>query len=148
MFENIDEIYNYIGQSIFNVLPDEWSKACNYTLMDNHALGIMSFINQYQVSSSSTVYDFSFDNKDILNIIAAYKELFQIMQKDENDVPWNKARFEMTSEGDFSIDFKHDEDFAWYKSLDADSQEYDDLDINVINQLKSWEGLPEDYPRY
>ena len=54
----------------------------------------------------------------------------------------------MTSEGDFSIDFKYDEDFAWYKSLDIDSQEYNDLDIDVINQIKSWEGLPESYPRY
>ena len=148
MFKDIDEIYNYIGQSMFNVLPDEWSKAQNYVLLDNHALGIMSFINQYQVSNISSVYDFRFDNKDILNIITAYKELFEIMQKNENDVPRNKARFEMTSEGDFSIDFKYDEDFVWYKSLDINSQEYDDLDIDVINQIKSWEGLPESYHRY
>ena len=26
------------------------------------------------------------------------------MQKNENDVPWNKVRFEITSEGDFKID--------------------------------------------
>lgn len=148
MFKDIDEIYNYIGQSMFNGLPDRWSKAENYVLLDNHALGIMSFINRYQVRDTSTVYDFRFDNKDILNIITAYKELYQIMQKNEDDVPWNKARFKMTSEGDFSIDFKYDEDFAWYKSLDIDSQEYDDLDIDVINQIKSWEGLPESYPRY
>ena len=64
----------------------------------------------------------------------AFYALYTIMQKDKNDVPWNKARFEMTSEGDFSIDFKYDEDFAWYKSLDIDSQKYDELDINVINE--------------
>ena len=74
--------------------------------------------------------------------------LFILLCKNENDVPWNKARFEMTSEGDFSIDFKYDEDFAWYKSLDIDSQKYDELDINIINKIKSWDGLPKGYPRY
>ncbi|MBB1304356.1 hypothetical protein [Pseudoalteromonas sp. SR43-5] len=64
------------------------------------------------------------------------------MKKDKDDVPWNKVRVEITTEGYFSIDFKYDEDFAWYKSLDIDSQEYEDLDIDVINKIKSWDGLP------
>jgi len=148
MFNNINEIYNYIGQSMFNVLPEEWSNAHSYILLDNYASGVMRFSNIYIMDSISLEYDFRFDNQDMLNIIGAYKQLYQLMKKNEADVPWNKVRFEITFEGDFSIDFKYDEDFVWYKSLDIDSQEYDDLDIDVINQIKSWDGLPENAPRY
>ncbi|MCP4320862.1 MAG: DUF600 family protein [Alteromonadales bacterium] len=148
MFNNIDEIYNYIGQSMFEVLPDKWTGAYNYVLLDDYTSGVMSFVNRYKVDNTALEYDFRFDNKDTLNIIKAYKDLYHIMQKKTDDVPWNKARFKVTSEGDFSIDFKYDEDFAWYNALDIDSQEYDNLDIDVINQIETWDGLPENAPRY
>lgn len=38
---------------------------------------------------------------------------------------------------------KYDEDFAWYKSFDIHSEEYEDLDIDVINKIRFWDGLPE-----
>ncbi|KPZ66695.1 hypothetical protein AN392_00134 [Pseudoalteromonas sp. P1-16-1b] len=149
MFNNIDEIYNHIGQSMFEHLPEKWDKA--YLEVNLHRLNVSISIDP-KYTYEQQIFDFDLDviNGVYKNSMCnkAFYALYTIMQKDKDDVPWNKARFEITSEGDFSIDFKYDEDFAWYKSLDIDSQEYDDLDIDVINQIKSWEGLPESYPRY
>ncbi|SHO59303.1 hypothetical protein [Vibrio quintilis] len=54
----------------------------------------------------------------------------------------------LTPEGEIEIDFKRDENYIWLCNVDSDSQEYEDLDIQVINQIKSWERLPEDFSRY
>lgn len=148
MYDNVDEIYSFLGQAMYNVLPDSFIKANTYTVVNEVDSGIFSFLNEYVERESQKTLGFRFSRDDITNVVIAYQSLYKIMQKNEQDVPWNKARFEITSEGDFTIDFKYDEDFAWYKSLDIDSQEYDDLDIKVINSIKSWQGLPEDYPRY
>ncbi|MEL0631134.1 immunity protein YezG family protein [Pseudoalteromonas carrageenovora] len=149
MFKTVDEIYSHIGQAMFNALPDRWDTAW-YDIFVIHPDGVTQSNQQY--SLNDVIQYFNVNKINGINKYAgcddAFEALYKIMQKNEDDVPWNKARFEITSDGDFSIDFKYDEDFAWYKSLDIDSQEYDDLDIDVINQIKSWEGLPESYPRY
>ncbi len=148
MFENIDDVYEFIGQEIFNSMPDEWLSATSVTLLDNGKSGVMSQINLLKRNASCSEETFRFDSNAILPLIEAYKFLFTSMRRSEQDIPWNKARFKITSDGDFEVDFKYDEDFAWYQSLDIDSQEYDDLDIDIINQIKTWEGLPEEAPRY
>ncbi|MBU2072482.1 MAG: antitoxin YezG family protein [Gammaproteobacteria bacterium] len=149
MFDTVDEIYNHIGQTMFNQLPEKWESA--YLEVNLHQVDVSISIGSKYMHEGE-VFDFDLD---VINGVYksskcnnAFYALYKIMRKNEQDVPWNKARFEITSEGDFTIDFKYDEDFAWYKSLDIDSQEYDDLDIKVINSIKSWQGLPEDYPRY
>ncbi len=148
MFETVDSIYEFIGQEMFNSLPDEWVSASNYTLLENFEKGIISQVNLFQRTKSSNEEAFRFAPSKVLELIEAYKSLYQIMQSSNTEAPWNKARFQITSEGDFEIDFKYDENFEWYRSLDIDSKEYDDLDIDIINQIKSWEGLPDDAPRY
>ncbi|MCW1720131.1 MULTISPECIES: immunity protein YezG family protein [unclassified Pseudoalteromonas] len=149
MFETIDDIYNHLGLSMFEHLPEKWEKA--YLEVNLHQVNVSVSIDSKYIYNGK-IFDFDLDVIDGIykNSMCnkAFYALYTIMQKDKNDVPWNKARFEMTSEGDFSIDFKYDEDFAWYKSLDIDSQKYDELDINVINKIKSWDGLPKGYPRY
>ena len=152
MFDTIDGIYNHIGQAMFDALPNKWDTATLMLLMDKVNVSVTMSQKYLDKNDSKNYKYFTVNKRNGLayesKVSDAFYALFHIMQKDKNDVPWNKARFEITSEGDFSIDFKYDEDFAWYKSLDIDSQEYDDLDIDVINQIKSWEGLPESYPRY
>ncbi|PIW59623.1 MAG: hypothetical protein COW15_16925 [Shewanella sp. CG12_big_fil_rev_8_21_14_0_65_47_15] len=149
MFKNIDSIYNYVGQEMFSSLPGKWDKAYLNVNMDkiDRAISIDS-----KYISEGVEYFFDLDRKSgIVNFSdcdEAFYDLYHIMQKNEQDVPWNKARFELTPDGDFSIDFKYDEDFAWYKLLDIESQEYDELDIDIIDKIKSWEGLPSDYQRY
>ena len=149
MFETVDDIYNYIGQAMFDALPENWDRATFYALIvtvDKAMQSKQTYLHQGQK------HDF---DVNIINGVAkrtkcskAFYSLYRIMQKGEKDLSWNKARFQITSEGDFEIDFKYDEDFEWYKALDVDSKEYDDLDIDIIHQIKSWEGLSDDAPRH
>jgi len=149
MFKEIDQIYNFIREEMYGRLPGAWDFAyldVNMERVDraisigaNYILNNIS--NSFDLDEKNGVVNFS-------DIDEAFYALYHFMQKNEQDVPWNKARFEITSDGNFSVDFKYDADFVWYKSLDIDSQEYDDLDIDIINQIKSWEGLPENFSRY
>ena len=149
MFETDHDIYSYLGQTMFDRLPDVWDTARLDVLIQSidRSSSIGAFYSHNDVESR-------FDLDKINGVLQstdcdlAFFALYKLMQKGEKDIPWNKARFQITSEGDFEIDFKYDEDFEWYKALDIDSKEYDDLDIDIINQIKSWEGLPEGAPRY
>ena len=69
------------------------------------------------------------------------------MQKNTNDVPWNKCRFELLSDGSLDVKFKLDLDFEWYKSLDPDSEAFDNLNYQTVDLIKSWEGVPKDFDR-
>ncbi len=149
MFKEIDDVYNFIGQEMLESLPDRWEYAFLEVNMDKIDRAISIGAN-YVFNNISNCFDLDERNGVVKfsDVDEAFYSLYHFMQKNENDVPWNKARFEISSEGDFSIDFKYDEDFAWYKALDIDSHEYDELDIDVINHIKSWDGLPENAPRY
>ena len=147
MFNNIDEIYNHIGQSMFEHLPEKWDKA--YLEVNLHRLNVSISIDP-KYTYEQQIFDFDLDviNGVYKNSMCnkAFYALYTIMQKDKDDVPWNKARFEITSDGDFSIDFKYDEDFAYLNSLDPDKDQYPSSD--EILAIETWEGLPESYPRY
>ena len=153
MFESVDDIYNYIGQAAFNALPDEWHSAQIDVLMYNAVAPrrSLSVIQQYCLTDNGTPSDFDTDEVDgeviDSNVSEAFYALYDLMKTETHKIPWNKTRFFLTSEGDFEIDFKLDEDYEWYKALSVDSQEYDELDIDIINQIKTWEGLPEGAPR-
>jgi len=149
MFSTVNEIYETIGQEMINTLPEQWDTAwieVNIDLIDQ----VISMGAKY--SYNGDIFDFDFDVVDGVLIDSesdkAFFSLYHLMQKNKGDVPWNKARFEISSEGDFDIEFKLDEDFKWCNDLDPDGKEYDELDIDIIVQIKSWEGLPEDFPRY
>ncbi len=149
MFNSIDEIYNHIGQSMVEALPEPWFKAYSYVLLDNVDEGVMSFVDTFfKANQDDNEQDFFLDIKKRMPRVRAYQALYKFMQKTPDDVPWNKARFTLTNDGDFDIEFKLDEDLIWLNNLDADSQEYDDLDINIEDQIRSWEGLPENADRY
>ncbi|MCP4991676.1 MAG: DUF600 family protein [Colwellia sp.] len=148
MFETVDDIYNHIGQAMYNALPTEWEHArFDAILLDPE--GAMQSRQTYNINQEE--HHFNVNKIDGINKNAncgsAFYALYKLMQKDENDVPWNKARFEVTSDGDFEIFFKYDEDFAWYNNLDPDGKEMDELDVDIIDQIETWEGLPEDFPR-
>ena len=149
MFDNTDEIYNHIGQSMFNALPEDWDAAWLDVNMSSPDRAL-SMGGYYQVSGSVHDFDVNVINGKFENTNShkAFHALYKIMKKHEVDVPWNKVRFEVTPDGNFEIQFKYDDDYAWYQSLDIDSEEYDKLDIDIINQIKTWEGLPESAERY
>ncbi|WP_018692296.1 immunity protein YezG family protein [Algicola sagamiensis] len=147
--QTIDDLYEYIGHGIYEALPEEWHEAWT-------SVSIFSSGNRIQSRSgfklNQETHYFNVNKIDGLlrddrDIHEAFYLLLKFMRKDENDIPWNKARFWMNEDGDFSIDFKFDEDFAWYNSIEADSDEFKKLNSKEMDQIESWEGLPEDAPR-
>lgn len=149
MFEPVDDIYNHIGQAMFDALPDEWSEAWVEVLIHQPKISI-SFVQQYLEEGATSPLDFNVDEVNgryiDSDVDKAFYALYELMKSANGS--WNKARFQITSDGDFDIQFKYDEDFVWLKSLDIDGKEFDDLDIDVINQIESWSGLSDDAPRY
>ncbi len=153
MFETDIDIYQHIGQAMFNALPDEWESAYFYFRM-LRANGACEYVEGYLVNGED--HDFSVDEIDgeyeDSQCVEAFYALYNLMKKDPSDVPWNKARFELMPSGSFDIQFKYDEDFAWYLNLDLDNKQdcklFDSVKPKDVRQIKSWEGLPEDFDRY
>ncbi|WP_062261276.1 immunity protein YezG family protein [Endozoicomonas arenosclerae] len=62
MFDNIDDIYNHIGQSIFEAISDEWSRAWLVAVMEKPGSSI-SFVQQL-IGSSGDVKNYSVNKRD------------------------------------------------------------------------------------
>lgn len=149
MFDNEIDIYHHIGQSMFNALPDEWDSAYFYFRMLNER-GSCEYVEGYLLGSKD--YDFSVNEIDgeyeDSKCTEAFRRLYKNMKKNESDVPWNKARFELKPDGDFDIQFKYDKDFEWLVAVDHCSDAYERLSSDDMSVIKSWEGIPEDFNRY
>ncbi len=154
MFKNEMEIYQYIGQAMFNALPDEWDSAYFYFRLTSEN-NSYAYVQGYLWGG----HDFDFDVDEIDDEYEdskcgeAFRALYMLMKKNDSDIPWNKARFELMPDGNFDIQFKFDKDFVWYTSLDVrrarDAELFDKLsDLDVDDMIESWEGLPEDFDRY
>ncbi|PSU86789.1 hypothetical protein C0W35_22015 [Photobacterium kishitanii] len=150
MFESDIDIYEHIGQAMFNVLPDNgWDSA--YFVFKMLTVDYSAVSEQFFIKDNQRV-DFNVDEYEYSETFEAFHELYHLMQRDDSDVPWNKARFELEPNGNFDIQFRYDKDFAWLKSLNLkkkkDNDLYESIDIDVIDLIKSWDGLPEDFDRY
>ncbi|OBU29060.1 DUF600 domain-containing protein [Photobacterium kishitanii] len=114
--ETFEDIYQHIGQAMFNALPDEWDSAYFYISIKLIYPRACEYKESYFLKGVE--FDFSVDENDgDYGCTDTFFELYDLMQKDDSDVPWNKARFELKPDGSFDIQFKYDEDFAWLKSL-------------------------------
>ncbi|MGR6839877.1 immunity protein YezG family protein [Aliivibrio wodanis] len=145
MFENEINIYHHIGQSMFNVLPDKWDRAYFIFKMlevDNAALSEQFYMK------GNDFFGFDVDEDEYSETFEAFDCLFKMMQTNDLDTPWNKARFELKPDGSFDMKFKYDEDFAWLVAVDHYSDAYERLSANDMNLIKSWDGVPEVYDRY
>ena len=149
MFDNVDDIYNHIGEAMFNALPDSWDEAWIEVVLyevDKHIQLVQGFINKgvvdyFSVNKINGDYVSSGCDK-------AFFDLYKAMQKNDSDIPWNKAKFYLDQEGEFEIDFKFDEDFDYYKTLKPNSEDYKKLDIEVEKKILTWDGLSKDTPRF
>ncbi len=153
MFETDIDIYQHIGQAMFNALPDEWESAYFYfaVLRENSSCEYEGnyFLNEKEFNFSVNKIDGEYEDSECDE---AFFALYELMKKDPSDIPWNKARFELMPSGSFDIQFKYDEDFAWYLNLDLDNKQdsklFDSVKPRDVRQIKSWEGLPDDFERY
>lgn len=147
MFNSAEEIHQHIGQSMFDALPEQWDKAyCDIGLSRENTCGFMA--GTYYTGGEEKFY-----SVDIIDGVLKYSQcdeafyaLYKMMKKDESDIPWNKARFELESDGSYDVKTKFDEDYIIYTGLDADAAEFDSLSRDFYLAIESWEGLPDDMP--
>ncbi|ABD79598.1 immunity protein YezG family protein [Saccharophagus degradans] len=149
MFNSTAEIYQYIAECIVRAIPDpEWEKA-EFLVSYSQRGALSEWGDYYKKSELAGQFDID-DGADtaFAEIFDATKSLFNLMKTQVNATPFNKYKFTLNNDGTFDIEFKYDEDFAYMKSLDADSNEFDELlDLDVTDLIESWEGLPQDHPR-
>jgi len=146
MFNTQEEAYQFIGKSLYINAPKNfksaWIEITVFTVdhVVEELAGYSDGIKNHYLDLEMNIEG---EEEDPDTRFAFYK-IYHLMQKDENDVPWNKAKFTLTSEGKFDLEFKLDEDFEWFKNLNKDSSEYDSLDIKLERKVARWEGLTEE----
>ncbi len=145
MYKSDMEIYQYIGQAMFNALPDDWD--CAYFVFKMLRVDYSALSEQFYIKGSD-VFGFNVDEDEDTETFEAFHELFKMMRENDSDIPWNKARFELMPDGNFDIQFKFDKDFAWLNQVDRDSDAYERLSSDDMHKIKSWEGIPEGFDRY
>ncbi|MBS9995492.1 DUF600 family protein [Vibrio alginolyticus] len=141
MFSTAEEIYNHVGGAILEVAPEQWCVAWVDIAM-NLSTRAVYFHDRYLVDANSDdVKDLDIYSSDNIELDDAFSDLFDFMSSKEQSKPWNKARFIVYPDGDFEIEFKWDEDWAWLSSLDPDKDIYPDGD--TARTIRSWDGLGE-----
>lgn len=149
MYYSIADIYQYIAKCIVRAIEDpEWEKA-EYFVSYSQRGAISEWGEYYKKNKLAGQFDIDDGSSNALaDTFDATKSLFNLMKSQANPTPFNKYKFTLNHDGTFDIEFKYDEDYAYMKSLDADSDEFDELlELDLLDQLESWEGLPEDHPR-
>ena len=102
----IDEIYNSIGQNIVNNLPSEWLEA--FIDVERGSDDALKLGGGYS-SLDSNFTSFKFRNFD-RRIVDDFHELYAIMTEENDHHKWNRAKFKLTPDGKFSIDFDWDQE--------------------------------------
>ena len=144
MFENFEDIYYKIAHEIINATPDGWERAYLDAFIYK-VDEVISIGGNYYLNGVESFLDINAIDGEYVSSEAhtAFFELYKGMKKNKNDVPWNKCRFELMSDGSLDVKFKLDLDFEWYKSLDPDGEDFDNLHYQTVDSIKSWEGLAE-----
>ncbi|MEC8009850.1 MAG: immunity protein YezG family protein [Pseudomonadota bacterium] len=147
MFPDIDDLYTGIGQAIYNQMPDRWTKACLEVLHVEQNYSLI-FNEYYFVDDLRFDFDVTDSNSKEINVSDLFYKLYEFMARNNEYVPWNKCKFTLYPDGEFDIEFKLDDDYEWYKSIDVNSKEYDSISVDTIEKIETWEGLPKDFNRF
>lgn len=101
--QTLEECYQLIAESMFENIPEPWKEAwIDAEVEDNWGQYTGDYIN---LQGEEKWYAPEFKRKDI----SLLDVLLQIrgFMKHPDHAPWYKARFRMTSEGDFTLDVKY-----------------------------------------
>lgn len=147
MFNSNHQLLQHLATNIVKSIDEpSWKSAYIEVCISDKASRSTIATGGYFISDDTTDHDFQIGPE--FDLIETSFRLYELSKKTPNDNPFNKYKFTLNNDGTFDIEFKYDEDFAYMKSLDADSDEFDEfLELDVTDQIESWEGLPEDHPR-
>ena len=103
MTRTINEVYESIAQNIVNSISSDWKNSnLEVELYDDAAEFDATF-----ETGTGEVEDFSFD---IGQAYDDFEELYAIMTEENDHHKWNRAKFKLTPDGKFSIDFDWDQE--------------------------------------
>jgi hypothetical protein len=142
MFKTVEEIYDHIGNVMFNTLPDKWTVAWLDVYLDLSS-GMVSVTPLYLQSSGDhnpLYFDVTVGDNPYFEV--AFPELHELLERTSTENSWNKCRFILQTDGSFELEFKFDADLDWVLGLtpDEEAQLDDDLDFAI----RQWPGLKED----
>lgn len=104
MTRTIDEIYESIAQNMIDAIPSDWSSSSLDLEFNN---GSAEFDATFETPAGDTE-DFDVEYQ----VFKDFKEMYAIMTEEGDQHKWNRAKFKLTPEGKFSIDFDWDQALA------------------------------------
>ena len=107
--ENINEIYQFIGEYLFTNLQNvEWNKITLNIEINDKYRGFKGFYLDNKNIEHDLGIIFSFD------FVKKIKEFFQFT-KEKNFTPYNRLIYTLEADGSFNMDFKWDQELqdAW-----------------------------------
>lgn len=104
----IDEIYNSIAGNMIDNLPSEWSES--FINVERDASDALELSGGY-MSLDSEFTSFKFRNFD-RRIVKEFHELYTIMTEESDHHKWNRAKFKLTPDNKFTLDFDWDQELA------------------------------------
>jgi len=104
MNRSIDAVYESIAQNMADAIPRDWNSA----------------LLEVEFSDDSAEFDATFETLDgqsedfdvEYQVFKDFKELHSIMTEETDQHKWNRAKFKLTPDGKFSIDFDWDQELA------------------------------------
>ncbi len=104
MTRTIDEVYESIAQYIIDAMPSDWSSS-----------NLDVEFNGDSAEFDATFEKLSGDTEDFdveYQVFKDFKEIYTIMTEEGDQHKWNRAKFKLTLDGKFSIDFDWDQTLA------------------------------------
>ena len=99
MNQEIESIYQIIGQSIVNSVPRNWTRAW----IDAEITDSMDILQGTYIADGDSVAE-SFEVQD--DAIFAFERL-QLLMKNPPKPNWKKAHFELAPDGKFDLQFEY-----------------------------------------
>ena len=149
MFNDENEIYNSIAENILTAVSGDWDMVLlDVFIFDvDKSIGIKGVSTFLGEETFFNILKSDFEHRGV-STSAAFFELYKRMKRSDSDTPWNKCRFSLSYDGDLDIEFKLDLDLKWYCKLKHDSQMFEDLDADIVDLIKTWEGIPDGFDRF
>jgi len=113
MIEGIEHLYEQIAESIQDSIPEEWATAKMEAVFYPDG---SQYLGEYTRKSDGVARNFTTD----LGGERAFRELRKLFRNAEQPL-WGRARFEMTSDGQFSMKWEYNDcDDEGYAKFDEE----------------------------